>query len=335
MSDSRIILIVDDDDGSRETLEAMLHGCGHTFERAACGTEALELFVERPPDLVLLDVMMPGMDGYEVCRRMRAVPLLGDVPILMTTVLDDRASRVKGIEAGADDFISKPIDSLELRTRVTTILRLNRFRRLQSQHTQLLKAHVVLEQSYESTLEGWVRALDLRDHETDQHSQRVAAMSIALGRALRLSQEDLVQIGRSALLHDIGKIGIPDGILLKTSPLTSEEWRIMQTHPRLGYDMLAQIEFLRPALEIPLCHHERWDGTGYPGGLKGLEIPLFARIFAPVDVWDALASDRPYRQAWERDRIIAHIRAGSGSHFDPSIVEPFLALAPMPPSKRG
>ncbi len=181
--------------------------------------------------------------------------------------------------------------------------------------------------AYDATIEGWARALDLRDKETEGHSQRVTNMTMRLARAMGLSDEALVHIRRGALLHDIGKMGVPDGILLKPGPLTDEEWVVMRKHPVYAYELLAPIAFLRPALDIPYCHHEKWDGTGYPRGLKGEQIPLAARIFAVVDVWDALRSNRPYRSAWPVDRVQSHIQAQAGSHFDPQIVKIFLSMS--------
>lgn len=191
---------------------------------------------------------------------------------------------------------------------------------------ELLRSHLDVVLAYDATIEGWSKALDLRDKETEGHTQRVTELTDRLARAAGVTDEDLVQMRRGALLHDIGKMGVPDSILLKEGPLTDEERAIIQTHPDLAYQMLSPIEFLRPALDIPYAHHERWDGAGYPRGLKGLEIPLSARLFALVDVWDALRSDRPYRKAWTRERVLEHIRAGSGTHFDPLAVETFMAL---------
>lgn len=178
--------------------------------------------------------------------------------------------------------------------------------------------------AYETTLEGWSRALDLRDRETEGHTKRVTELTLRLAQALGVSGNELIHIQRGALLHDIGKMGIPDAILLKTGPLTPEEWVIMKRHPVYAYDLLAPIAFLRPALTIPYYHHERWDGSGYPHGLRGNAIPWAARIFAVVDVWDALCSDRPYRPAWPTGQVRAHIQALAGLHFDPEVVAAFL-----------
>jgi putative nucleotidyltransferase with HDIG domain len=178
--------------------------------------------------------------------------------------------------------------------------------------------------AYDTTIEGWSRALDLRDKETEGHTLRVTEMTMRLARAMGIGDEDLVNIRRGALLHDIGKMGIPDSILLKPGPLDDEEWAVMRQHPVYAHQLLSPIIYLRPALDIPYCHHEKWDGTGYPRGLKGEEIPLAARMFAVADVWDALRSDRPYRLAWPADKVIEHIRSLSGTHFDPQAVDVFL-----------
>lgn len=450
MEHTSTILIIDDEPAGRATLEMVLLPQNYQLEFAASGAEALAKAAKLTPDLILLDVMLPEMDGFEVCRRLRADPCLREVPVIMVTTLDDRASRVQGIEAGADDFISKPFDRTELCARVRTITRLNRYRHLQLARAQFARVvelapvgiaivdlqrtirlanpallrmlgiepghqmadlhslvapehvdhyFVCLERvfanrlpvthletvlvrmdgrrfpveldlgqfewddrpavqiivrdiserkqtetqiqmlleslqfsnnelvlAYEITLEGWSRALDLRDKETEGHTQRVTDMSVRLARAMGLSEEELIHIRRGALLHDIGKMGIPDSILLKPGPLTEEEWVIMRKHPGYAYDLLAPITFLHPALAIPYCHHEKWDGSGYPRGLKGTEIPQAARIFAVVDVWDALCSDRPYRPRWPEGRVYEHIRALAGSHFDPQVVDAFLAL---------
>jgi putative nucleotidyltransferase with HDIG domain len=180
--------------------------------------------------------------------------------------------------------------------------------------------------AYDATIEGWSRALDLRDEETEGHTQRVTAMTVKLARFMGLSEVELVQVRWGALLHDIGKMGIPDYILRKSGPLTEEEVEEMKKHPRLAFEMLSPIRYLHQALDIPYCHHEKWDGSGYPRGLKGTQIPLLARIFAVVDVWDALTSNRPYRSAWTEEEVRDHIRALSGTHFDPRVVEAFMNL---------
>ena len=188
----------------------------------------------------------------------------------------------------------------------------------------LKRTNAELTLAYDTTLEGWSRALDLRDEETGGHTQRVTEMTLQLCRAMGISEAEMVNVRRGALLHDIGKMGIPDSILFKPGPLTAKEWKIMRRHPVIAYKLLLPIPYLRPALDIPYCHHEKWNGMGYPRGLKGEEIPLAARIFAVVDIWDALRSNRPYRPAWSEAKALEYIRSMAGRHFDPKVVEVFL-----------
>jgi PAS domain S-box-containing protein len=190
----------------------------------------------------------------------------------------------------------------------------------------LQRSHEELILAYDTTIEGWSKALDYRDRETGNHSQRVTEMTLKIAAEMGMKENELTHIRRGALLHDIGKLGVPDRILFKVGGLTDEDWAVMKRHPEIAYELLSPIPYLRPALDIPYCHHEKWDGTGYPRGLKEEQIPLSARIFAVVDVWDALGSDRPYRSAWPQDRIERHIRSLSGTHFDPKVVDMFLKL---------
>lgn len=190
----------------------------------------------------------------------------------------------------------------------------------------LQRSNVDLLLAYDATIEGWSHALDLRDRETEGHTQRVTEMTIRLAKARGIGDAELVHIRRGAFLHDIGKLGIPDGILLKPGSLTDEEWVLMHRHPRYAYDMLAPIAYLKPALDIPYGHHEKWDGSGYPRNLRGEQIPLAARLLAPLDIWDALRSDRPYRDAWPADKVLEHIRSLAETHLDPEVVELFLQV---------
>ena len=320
------ILIVDDEASGRDTLEAILEPEGYILVMAENGYQAIEKAVQIKPDVILLDVMMPGMNGFEVCRRIRSEEQLAEIPILFLTALDDRQSLLNGLEAGADEFISKPFDRFELRARLLGITRLNRFRKLSEERLNLEIAHVELKAAYEATIEGWSRAMDLRDRETEGHTLRVTELTLELAKLVGMPQNELVHVRRGALLHDMGKLGIPDSILLKPDKLNTDEWELMRQHPQLAYDMLYPIEYLHPALDIPYCHHEKWDGSGYPRGLKGEQIPLSARIFAVVDVWDALTSDRPYRGALGRDEVLEYIKEQSGKHFDPQIVGLFLQV---------
>jgi HD-GYP domain-containing protein (c-di-GMP phosphodiesterase class II) len=190
----------------------------------------------------------------------------------------------------------------------------------------LERSNFELTLAYDKTIEGWSKALDLRDRETEGHTRRVTDLTLKLAQHFGLTRTEIINLRRGSLLHDIGKIGIPDHILLKPGKLTEDEWVVMRQHPQYAYDMLASVEYLRPALEIPYCHHEKWDGTGYPRGLKGEEIPISARIFSVADVWDALTSHRPYRLAWSKEQALDYIKSQSGTHFDPKIVEAFLKV---------
>lgn len=318
------ILIVDDEPSNRETLVSILEPEGYRLVLAEDGRRALEQAKAIQPDVILLDVMMPGLNGFEVCRLVRAEDNLAEVPVIFLTALDDRQSLLEGLNSGADDFITKPFNRHELRARLKSITRLDRYHKLLEERQRLQEAHRNLLDAYDETIEGWSRAMDLRDRETEGHTRRVTQMTLELAKMIGIESEQLTHIRRGALLHDMGKLGIPDSILLKPTSLDPDEWELMRQHPQLAYDMLYPIEYLRPALDIPYCHHEKWDGAGYPRGLKGTEIPLAARLFAVVDVWDALTSDRPYRPAWTKEQALEYIREQSGRHFDPNAVELFL-----------
>ena len=333
-----VILCVDDEEANLKLLENILVPRGYAVVTAAGGEDALRKIKGQAIDLVLLDIMMPGMDGFDVCRRIKEDPKLRDIPIIMITALTARQDHVRGIEAGAEEFLAKPIEKTVALARIKLLLKVKELsddrkraeEALQKSHDELefkvLERTAELAQAYDATIEGWSRALDLRDRETEGHSQRVTEMTVRLARAFGLSEAELVQVRWGALLHDIGKMGIPDGILLKPGPLTAAEWVLMKRHPAIAYELLAPVRYLRLALDIPYRHHEKWDGTGYPLGLQGEQIPLTARLFAVVDVWDAMRSDRPYRTAWPEEKARAQIRSLAGTHFDPRVVEMFLKL---------
>jgi putative two-component system response regulator len=215
---------------------------------------------------------------------------------------------------------------VELFARLQTILRLNRYRRIVEQQYDLESLHNELLIAYDKTIEGWSNALDLRDKEVEGHTNRVTQIALKFARMIGFTNEELAHVRRGALLHDVGKLGIPDSILHKPDKLTEEEWKVMRMHPVYAHQWLASIAFLLPALDIPYCHHEKWDGTGYPRGLIGEQIPITARLFALVDVWDALCSDRPYRRAMPRADALEYIRTQAGSHFDPELTKVFIQL---------
>jgi PAS domain S-box-containing protein/putative nucleotidyltransferase with HDIG domain len=258
------------------------------------------------PDNLLFTTLLKGEDF--VCYY--GVPLIAKGQVKGVLEVFHRAS----LEPDAEwlDFLNTLAGQVAIAIENATL-----FESLQRSNSELALA-------YDATIEGWSHALDLRDKETEGHTLRVTEMTVDLAHSFGLSETDLVQVRWGALLHDMGKMGVPDEILLKPGPLTDEEWVVMKKHPILAFEMLAPIRYLRMALDIPYCHHEKWDGTGYPRGLKGEQIPLVARIFAVVDVWDALRSDRPYRPAWREDKVREHIRASAGTHIDPKVVEAFL-----------
>jgi putative two-component system response regulator len=320
------ILIVDDDPVVQMSIEAILADQGYELHFASSGPEALQEARRLLPDVVLLDLMMPGMDGMEVCQKIRLEPVLAEVPILIVTAVHDHQVRLNGLQAGADDFLTKPIDRFELRARLQTITRLDRYRKLYLERTRLEQALADLRDAYDETIEGWTRAVDIRDKETEGHSQRVTALAIEVAQAAGVAEEQLRYMRWGSLLHDIGKLGIPDAILFKPGLLTPEERAVINRHPDMAFQMLSPIEYLQPALDIPYCHHEHWDGSGYPRGLKAEEIPLVARIFTIVDVWDALTSNRPYRSAWSREKACEYIRENAGIIFDPRLVGLFFQM---------
>ena len=276
------ILTVDDEQVNRTLLHDMLEPVGYRPLGAANGAEALQQVEQCQPDLVLLDAMMPPPDGFEVCRRIKSNPTWRRIPVVMVTALHERADRIRAIEAGADDFVSKPFDRQELLARVRSLLRLKQF-------TDELE-HA------EGVLFALARSVEARDPYTEGHCERLSAYSVALGRELGLPEADLEALHRGGILHDLGKVAVSDAILLKPGPLTPEERRIMEEHPVQGYEICRPLRSFRDVLPIIRHHHEKFDGSGYPDRLKGQQIPLTARVLQIVDVYDALTTDRPYRR---------------------------------------
>lgn len=330
------ILIVDDEDNVRSVLLRHLQEEGSECIACPSALDALNKMKSQHFSLVISDVMMPGMSGMEFLRLVKKE--YPETAFIMITGLMDIHTAVDSLRIGAYDFITKPFDLTAIRRAVDRALerrRLlieNRYYREQlewkvrERTLELNEALHDVEESYKITLEALVTALDAREHETKAHSQRVREYALTLARELGLKHEDLIQTGRGALLHDIGKIGVRDSILLKPGKLNEEEWVEMRKHPQIGYNILQSIGFLSPAAEIVLCHQERWDGSGYPNRLAGADIPLGAIIFAVVDTMDAMTSDRPYRKALSLEAAINEIRSCSGSQFDPRVTEEFLKI---------
>jgi putative two-component system response regulator len=277
------VLIVDDIAGNARLVESLLAPDGHLVRTAGDGAEALRLVRSAPPDLVLMDVMMPHVDGFEACRAIKRDPSTRLIPVVLVTSLDDTASRIRGIEAGADDFVSKPFNPPELRARVRSLLRIKHY-------TDDLD-------SAESVIESLALTIEARDITTDGHCQRLAQYASALGRTIGLDEDDVSALARGGFLHDVGKVGIPDAVLLKRGPLTPDEYELMKRHTVIGDRLCGELRSLRKVRPIVRHHHERLDGSGYPDGLRGDAIPLLAHIIGIVDVFDALTTERPYKVA--------------------------------------
>jgi putative two-component system response regulator len=277
------LLIVDDNAVNAQAFASLLALDGHTTMTASGGAEALRLVQSRPPDFILMDVIMPGMDGVQACRAIKQDPNTRLIPVVLVTGRDDPASRIRGIEAGADDFVSKPVNAPELRARVRSLLR--------------LKGHTDDLDTAESVILSLSLTIEARDSLTDGHCQRLAQYASALGRTLGLGEEDIAALTRGGFLHDIGKVGIPDAVLLKRARLTGEEYELIKQHPIIGDRLCGELRSLRRVRPIVRHHHERLDGSGYPDRLRGDAIPLLAQIMGIVDVFDALTTDRPYRAA--------------------------------------
>lgn len=307
------VLAVDDDPGALSALADALGTLGYQVVQAADGASALELAHERQPDVVLLDVQMPGMDGFEVCRQLKADPNLLLVPVVFLTGHGSRRARLEGLEAGATDFLNKPCDLVELEVRVRNLVN---FRRLT---TEL--------DSAEQMVFSIARVVEARDQDTGDHCERLAQLGVGLGRRLGLDGEAITALRRGGYLHDLGKIGIPDQVLLKPSRLTSDEWTIMKRHVEIGVEICSPLRSLQPVLPLIRHHHERSDGSGYPDGLSGEEIPLLARVFQVVDIYDALTVDRCYRAAMSVDEAVAVVKDETAKGFwDREIVAEFLAM---------
>jgi len=340
MKNIPVILIADDQLPNIELLEAFLSPQGYCLLRAQSGDEALTKVNEVAIDLVLLDVMMPGMDGFEVTRRIRANPAFRQLPIMLVTALREKDDHLKGVEAGCDDFISKPVDKIELLARVRALLKVKAYhdliddyqKRLESDiATRTKELHQALADTKAASLEIIERlstASEYRDETTGHHICRMSHYAAAVARQLGLDKAKVELILYAAPMHDLGKIGIPDRILLKPAKLSPLEWEIMKKHTLIGANILkdSDIELLQVGELIARTHHEKWDGSGYPAGLRGMEIPLYGRIVAIADVFDAMTTVRPYKDAIGMDAALDTIRADKGSHFDPAVVDAFFGI---------
>ena len=334
--DTENILVVDDEEAIREVVSTMLESKGYRCTVAHNGRVAQEHIKRTTPDLILSDMIMPEMDGIKLLEWVREFD--PDVPVIMVTAIHDISTALEAIRRGAYDYILKPFEKDQLFLGVGRALQHRRLvnenrkyqrdleQQVEDRTARLQDALDQLEQSYDDTLEALGSALDLKDAETEGHCQRVTAFCISVAKTMPVPDTYLPILARAAFLHDIGKMAIPDGILRKPGPLTDEEKKIMRTHCEIGYNMLIRIPFLRDAAEIVLAHQEFYDGSGYPRGLRGDQIPLGARIFTIADSLDAMISDRPYRRALPMPHAREEIKRCSGSQFDPEVVKVFLSI---------
>jgi putative two-component system response regulator len=319
MSAAGTVLIVDDQPQNLEAMRDALLPLGFEVWQALEGASGLLLARERQPDVILLDVMMPGIDGFEVCRRLKADEETRLLPVVFLTGLDSRDARLKGLEAGATDFLTKPFDLVELEVRVRNLVS---FRRL----TQDLD-------DAEKMLFAVARAVEARDEGTGDHCDRLSLLGARLGQHMGLDPEAVKTLRRAGYLHDIGKIGIPDAVLLKPGKLDEAEWLVMRSHVEIGVQICAPLRTLRPVLPVIRHHHERRDGSGYPDGLSGDDIPLLARVFQVVDVFDAVTNDRPYRKALSaRDALAVQREETARGWWDREVLEAFAVMIGQPGS---
>lgn len=336
MNDRARILIIDDEPHNVLLLKRMLTMLGHDCEGAENAIVALQK-LDASYDLVLSDIMMPEMNGFKFVEAIRAKPHLENIPVIVITTLTEKEDRLKAVQAGANDFITKPIDQYELEVRVNSLLK------IKSQHDELLRYQSELSEMVESrtlalqkalhsvrkshldTIVHLAAAAEYKDEDTGQHIRRMSSYCRILAEGLNLDPDEVDLIHRSSPMHDLGKIGIPDSILLKPGPLNPDEWTVMQTHTLIGGEILGagDSDYVNMGAIIALSHHEKWDGTGYPTGLKGEEIPIGGRICAVADVFDALTTKRPYKEAFSTEKSLEILLQGRGTHFDPTVLDIF------------
>jgi putative two-component system response regulator len=330
------ILIVDDEQGNIHVLERMLSAVGyHNITSTTDSRSTPDLYQSMHPDLILLDIKMPGFSGFDVMNALRTLEKESYLPILVLTAQLDNETRLKAIKAGAKDFVNKPFIMEEMLARINNLLEVRMLHNSvcsekKSLETKVVESSQELHQYQVEIIHRLARAAEYRDNETGMHVIRISKLCERLARGLGLNDHECHLIRHASPMHDIGKIGIPDHILLKPGKLTAEEWTIMKTHSDIGALILSgsESEFLQMAEIIAGSHHERWDGSGYPRGLKGKEIPQVSRIVTVCDVFDALTSDRPYKKAWSVEDAVTEMENQSGKLFDPHVLRVFITLLP-------
>lgn len=309
------LLLVDDEPTNLQVLKQILQA-DYRLLFARDGEKALQLAQQEQPQLILLDVMMPGLSGLEVCRQLKAQPGTAAIPVIFVTALADESHEAEGFEAGAVDYVTKPVSPPIVRARVRT-------------HLSLVRVED-LKQSRLEIVQRLGRAAEYKDNETGRHVIRMSHYARLMALALGFSPDHADELLHAAAMHDVGKIGIPDAVLLKNGPLDAEQWQIMRRHPEMGAAIIGEhaSTLLQMARRVALTHHEKWDGSGYPQGLQGEAIALEGRIVAIADVFDALTNERPYKAAWPIEQAIELLQKESGRHFDPALVQLFIDLLP-------
>lgn len=307
---SERILLIEDDENIRFILTSYLTSEGYHVDSASNGEEGLKLFYKNQPDLVISDVNMPVMDGFQVCQRIKSKNETRLIPVVLLTSLDDEDSYINGIEAGADDFINKPANQKLFSVRIRSLLK-----------TKLLNDK--LDNSW-NLLFSLAKAVEAKDEYTENHTIRVAELSFRFGQLLNLSEETNEQLYQGGMLHDIGKIGVPDNILNKPGRLSDKEFKIIQTHTDIGKEICEPLNSMKSIVDIVYLHHEKFNGKGYPLGLKGDAIPVTAQIVSIVDVYDALVSDRPYRKAFPEEKVLNILKEEKNNSFNPELIDIFL-----------
>ena len=334
------ILVADVEEGNRHLVEAMLLPLGYQVILIGDGEDIVKKASETSPGVILLGSLMPETNGVELIRRLKEDKLTRIVPVVLMANPAETEARARALDAGADDLLAKPVDKLELRARLNSLLKVMAYNEEALNHQKELDIEVSRRtESFKKTLEKLKassldtvyrlsRAAEYKDEDTGAHVQRMSHYSTAIARAMKLDDDLVENILWAAPMHDIGKIGIPDRVLQKPAKLDDDEWVIMRSHTTIGFEILkdSDVDFIKLAAEVAISHHEKWNGTGYPRGIKGADTPIAGRIVALADVFDALTSERPYKKPWPLEKALSIIEEGKGTHFDPDAADAFLSI---------